>query len=97
MPYIKKEKRRIIAEGTNLQNDLIGAASKLLDTEGDLNYFITKLCFNFLYKKGECYATYNTLIGVLECAKLEFYRKKVAFYEDKKEQENGPIITSDKI
>ena len=37
------------------------------------------------------YADINELIGALECAKLEFYRRKAAPYEDKKAVENGDL------
>jgi hypothetical protein len=37
------------------------------------------------------YDDYNEQIGILECAKLELYRKRAAPYEDLKEQENGPV------
>ena len=40
---------------------------------------------------GERYAVYNELIGALECAKLELYRKRVAPYEEEKIAENGEV------
>lgn len=87
MPYIKKETRELVEDG----NDLVKLSSRI-ETEGDLNYTITRLCHLFLQKKGEKYSVYNTIIGVLECAKLELYRRKVAIYEDAKIQENGDLL-----
>ncbi len=57
---------------------------------GDLNYLITQATLEFL---GEhpCYASFNAVIGALECAKLELYRRMAAPYEDKKAQENGDV------
>jgi hypothetical protein len=60
-------------------------------TEGELNWKITTLCLEFLDITDKKYADYNAIIGVLECAKLEFYRRAVASYEDRKIKENGDV------
>lgn len=57
---------------------------------GKLNYVITKLCLDYL-PDAPRYVDYNEVIGVLECAKLELYRRAVAPYEDKKCVENGEV------
>ena len=62
-----------------------------IKTEGELNYFITSILNVYLKQKGEKYATYNDIIGVLECAKLEYYRRKVSVYENKKIESNGDV------
>lgn len=80
MPYLEKTRRQA------LDNKLICP-----DKGGDINYIVTQLCQVFLELKGESYATYNELIGALECAKLELYRRKAAPYEDKKIKENGDV------
>lgn len=61
-------------------------------TAGELNYIITKL---LLATDPYNYNDYNTLIGVLECCKLEFYRRAVAVYEDTKIKKNGDVYTND--
>jgi len=63
-------------------------------TPGDLNYTITRAIDAYLGRKGINYAL-NEVIGVLECAKLELYRRIVAGYEDKKiaDPENGDVYT----
>ena len=86
MPYIKIEQREKIEH-----KDSITTLIENINTEGDLNFTITRLCHEFLIKKGEKYSTYNSIIGVLECAKLELYRRKVAHYEDGKIRENGDV------
>jgi hypothetical protein len=58
---------------------------------GELNYAITKLIDTYLQQRGVRYEHINTLIGVLECAKLELYRRIAGPYEDKKCQENGDV------
>jgi len=37
------------------------------------------------------YASLNEVIGVLECVKQEFYRKKVVPYEKRKIKENSDV------
>ena len=78
MPYIKYDDRTRV--------ELYGASSG-----GELNYLITQNCLDYLDQTGLSYVNYNTVIGVLECAKLEMYRRAVAPYEDKKIEENGDV------
>ncbi len=54
---------------------------------GELNYTITKLLLAL--KGAGKYKDYNELMGALESAKLEFYRREIAPYEDIKVEENG--------
>ena len=58
---------------------------------GELNYGITLLCINYLEKNGKKYATMNDILGALEGAKLEFYRRVASPYEDIKIKENGDV------
>jgi hypothetical protein len=37
------------------------------------------------------YFNYNRAVGVLECIKLEFYRRMVGPYEDTKIRESGDV------
>jgi len=76
MPYIKKEDRK--GEG-------------FVDTAGKLNYLFTMYSNGYIKTKGESYQTYNDIMGALEGAKLELYRRKIAPYEDKKKEENGDV------
>jgi hypothetical protein len=88
MPYITPELREDFEEP--IQNLI-----KLLDwvdadrIDGTMNYIITRL-IRSQYNNGR-YAEYNSAIGVLECAKLELYRKAIGPYEDIKLIENGDI------
>ena len=85
MPYIKDERRKALwsESSTDFNSDIENA--------GELNYFITTICHDYLNHKGECYQTYNDIIGALEGAKLELYRRKVAIYENRKMLENGDV------
>lgn len=60
---------------------------------GEINYCITKLLNDYLkaFNTPYSYQDLNELIGVLEAAKLEFYRKVVAPYEEVKILENGDV------
>jgi len=56
---------------------------------GEINYIITRLCDAML--EDVRYSKINSLIGVLECAKLELYRRVAAPYEDDKIESNGDV------
>jgi hypothetical protein len=77
MPYIEQHRRDQL-----LYEDPV--------TAGELNYELTMTCLEYL---GEIptYQGYNDVIGALECAKLEFYRRRVSAYEDWKMAENGDV------
>jgi len=85
MPYIKQSDRERLDPRIKALADAIDKDQRA----GELNYSITKL---FLALKGEGrYKDYNELIGALESAKLEFYRRQVGPYEDDKVKENGDV------
>lgn len=79
MPYISKERRAAVQHW-----------GPVFDSPGDMNYYITKAIADWL-PDYPSYADFNTVIGVLECAKLELYRRMVAPYEDQKIEENGDV------
>ena len=80
MPYIEIDARKRLDGGGRP------------GTAGELNYLLTKLVDNYLVTKGEIrYAHLNEVIGVLECAKLELYRRIAAPYEDQKLSRNGDV------
>jgi len=61
-------------------------------TEGELNYVITRCVLAWLRGRAKNYASLNTALGVLECAKHELYRRVIAGYEDDKRAENGDVF-----
>lgn len=85
MPYIKQERREEFKQ--------IGASGHNPPTEkaGELNYEITLKCLKYLDMHGKNYMVINDIVGALECAKLEFYRRLAAPYEDTKIAENGDV------
>ena len=93
MPYIKKEDRK---DYDDLITEIIG---RLLfkgpkDTStavvGDVNYVISSIIWR-LFEEKVSYTNGNNLVGVLECVKQEFYRRKLLEYEDEKIKENGDL------
>ena len=87
MPYIKQERREMMMSLLQLDPQL-DAENKFEVTAGDLNFLITKIC---LSTEPKSYSDFNELIGMLECCKLELYRRAVAPYEDEKINENGDV------
>lgn len=82
MPYIEQS-RRI---------DLYCAAVPA--SCGELNFVITALIDNYIHNKGGklTYADINEIMGVLESAKQEFYRRVAVPYEDGKLNANGDVF-----
>jgi len=84
MPYIDETRRGHIKQG-------IDRALEDVLSCGDLNYAITRLCDGYLTSYPETYSAYNEVVGALECAKQELYRRLIAPYENKKIKENGDV------
>lgn len=79
MPYVSRDRRaRVLLPHED-------------STPGDLNYAFTSLARDYLTQKGVSYSTLNDVVGALESAKLEFYRRVVTPYENGKIQENGDV------
>lgn len=91
MPYIVQEKRDQLDPAIDqLHEALVKLATddENNNFEGNINYTVTRLiqmCYDLSY------ADVNAVIGVLECIKLEHYRKIAAPYEDQKEFDNGAV------
>ena len=58
---------------------------------GPLCYALTKQINDYRLRQGASFAVFADIIAALEATKLEFYRRIVAPYEDKKCQENGDV------
>ena len=72
MPYISKTDREELENGDLPVN------------AGELNYLISTLVDDFMLEHGKSYSVMNEIVGALECAKLEMYRRICAPYEDEK-------------
>jgi hypothetical protein len=101
MPYIKETDRKHLDElikslvfqlrHMDLPESFNCNDIKVRSHEGDLNYVITKLLTETLGQGGWRYKKINEAIGVLECVKLEFYRRLAAPYEANAVVKNGDI------
>ena len=81
MPYIDPEDReRVVMDGP--------------ETPGELNFRVIELINDYIDASGEpvSYALFNEILGVLEAAKLEFYRRMVVPYEDLAMENNGDVF-----
>jgi hypothetical protein len=84
MPYIDEKTRIWMSNGVKPLSP------------GELNYKITELCTTYLkaknYKGGHWdYRRVNEIMGALECAKQEFYRRVAVPYENEKCLKNGDV------
>jgi hypothetical protein len=78
MPYITQERRAEVD---------FGGAELMV---GDLNYLISTLLDDYIGPTIS-YAKINDVIGVLECAKMELYRRLAVDYENEKAHLNGDV------
>jgi hypothetical protein len=82
MPYIKQEERKDWAD-----EDRSGSVSALA-------YTIVIDALSVLGLDADCrpsYEDYAKVIGAIECAKMELYRRLVAPYEEGKIEQNGDV------
>lgn len=80
MPYIPKERREEIIAGDFPEN------------AGEINFAISAFLNIYVEKRGGLrYEVVNEVVGALECAKLELYRRLAAPYEDIKCEDNGDV------
>lgn len=84
MPYIKKMVRALIKDSDTIIINQIKSS-------GELNYAVTEIIAAYFKNNGENYNAINDIMGALEGAKLEFYRRVAIPYENKKIKENGDV------
>lgn len=78
MPYIPSSQKEKIDRG------LIALNLSELNDSGALNYTIHQIISQYISQNKESYQTFNDILGALECAKMELYRRLISDYEDKK-------------
>ena len=87
MPYIKMEDRPKYEKSLKELIDLI-KEHPVDQIDGQLNYIITRILKEAYPLR---YFNINRAVGVLECCKLEYYRRVAAPYEDTKIEQNGDV------
>lgn len=83
MPYIAAEDRA----------DLEPHSAREAMTTGELNFQITCLVDGYLAGNLD-YGAINDVVGAMDCAKLEAYRRLAAPYEDHKRAVNGEVYVT---
>ena len=88
MPYIKNQ-----ATKDNILEHMEEVVS-IINNPGDLNFAITSLITHY-WKDVDVssYVVLNDIMGALECAKAEFYRRVAVPYEEQKLAENGDVYS----
>ena len=79
MPYITPERREPLRQ------------SRDANTPGELNFLLTLEIKAYVERRGLCYQTINDVLGALEGATREFYRRVAEPYEDAKIRDNGDV------
>lgn len=79
MPYITEEEKRELEAG------------KPIKTAGRLNYTLTMVIKNYWVNSSRRYSEINDILGALEGAKQEFYRRVAVPYEEIKIRSNGDV------
>jgi hypothetical protein len=105
MPYVSQETRdRIFSKDVNVpiediysdgnEDGLTVIDEQAIDCAGSLNYAITVLIQRYLKRKGKNYQNMNDILGALDGAGKEFYRRVVSPYEDTKidDPNNGDVM-----
>ncbi len=79
MPYIPPERRFV--------------ATEFQEGADELNFAITRLVDDYIarHEDGVCALVINEVVGALECAKLELYRRIAAPYEGAAMARNGDV------
>ena len=98
MPYIPQDQRAVIDPAVNQLVEAIkkatvrkGTAGRPIPPDSAMNYAMTRLVVHLLLPGNPDYMSLERAVGVLDCVKMELYRKVAAPYEDKKEAENGEV------
>lgn len=82
MPYIPQDRRHAV--GVDVDNNSPAASA------GELNFQLTEVLIGYV-KRHNNYQGINDVIGALEAAKMEFYRRWVVPYEEFKMHVNGDV------
>jgi len=89
-PYIRKDERKAYDNlVTEIEKNLASVVRE--NFSGHLNYVITKLISEIIYRWPQNYDFFNTIVGVLDNVKDEFKRRILNPYEDYKIKENGDV------
>lgn len=91
MPYINRDRKDQISGFPIDPRDSEGVHEPF--EAGELNYALTREIIRYVDTLN--YKNINDIIGALECAKLEFYRRVAVPYEERKIDANGDVYPSE--
>lgn len=94
MPYIKHDDQTRLFPVENALTEEV-----TIETPGELNYLVTLCVLRYMETHKLNYQTVNDIMGALDGASKEFYRRVAIPYEDRKISDNGdvypPYVTTD--
>ena len=97
MPYIVEKQREPLDPLINQLVDILQHKNEK-EIPGSINYIITALLTRFYFERAASvglsepnYFMNNEIVGILESAKLEWYRAVTGPYEEIKRTENGDV------
>lgn len=91
MPYVNVDDRALVDYSVRTLADKVNGRyiDRPLERAGVLNYCITRLALQLFPQRK--YWMLALVVGVFITCALEFYRRRVAPYEDHKSKENGDV------
>ena len=90
MTYIQKNDRVLYDQLITSLSKAVKVGGGTDNLAGQLNYVITKL-LKSVYGEKINYKSHNEIIGMLDCCKMEWYRRQTSPYEDEKIKTNGDV------
>jgi hypothetical protein len=84
MPYTEQKERPKVDNAVSISEICSWSA-------GDLTYALTRLIVGWFKGHGKSFLNGAIVIGCIACTALEFYRRVLAPYEDKKIADNGDV------
>ena len=90
MPYIKSSDKGVYEKGIRSIREAFAGVGA---SDGELNYVLTSVALAWLnyHQPPHNYSLRSDVVKAFECAKLEFYERRVRPYEDEKIKENGDV------
>lgn len=89
MPYIRDAGRAYFDKFLDILH------RSAISDPGELNFLLTQVIQQYHMNHSKNYQTVNDILGALEGAKQEYYRRVVIPYENRKISENSDVYTEE--
>lgn len=97
MPYIRPSRREAILERVIEHDRMVRKVIiEEVTNSGELNFAITQIISDYFTSTTQDYRSINDILGALEGAKNEFYRRVAVPFEERKIKENGDVYPEKK-